>query len=549
MESPSAWDTHAELPRRREPALAGLGAFTVDREGRVTAWPVTAAQLFGRTARAMTGHDICDVLLTGPGQRDLVRRALAQVGSGEVFATTVAGGDLGEGRFAIRWEPLAGEGNGALVIAQRASVQPLPGWLSEATARIGTTLDLLDTAAEVVDTAVPRFADAAVIYIVERLLAADELGTTATGPGTAVRRLAGRMAGPGADLAGTLLRPGEVLVLGEDTPLADAMTTAEPVVFDQLDSQTAQRLGQQPGGQEAARRYTSFLAVPLAARGAVIGCALFGREPASPPFHQGDLVPASELASRAAVCIDNARLYQRERRTTLALQQSLIASRPQAPAGMEVAHHYLPVGGSVLGGDWHDIVTLRDGRVMLIVGDAMGHGPEAAAVMVQLRTAAHTLADLGLPPAQLLGRLDRMVTDIATAPYATCVAAIVDPGAHTCLVVQAGHMPPVVTLPGAEARMLDLPPGLPLGLGNESFEVTEIELPPGAVLALYTDGLVESRDRALDDGLAALQHALTGAFAQPGSALDDACHAITRGLRGRGEDDITLLLARIVPAA
>ena len=543
VKSPGARDTNPDLPRRREPALAGLGAFIVDRDGRVTAWPVTASQLFGRPARTMTGQDICDVLMTGPGQRELVGRALAQVGLGEVFTTTVAGGNLGEGRFAIRWEPLA-EGS-ALVIAQRASSQPLPGWLSEATARIGTTLDLLDTAAEVVDTAVPRFADAAVIYIAERLLAADELGTAATGPGTAVRRLAGRAAGSGAGLTGTLLHPGEVLALGQDMPLAHVMATAEPVLFDQLDSETTERLGRHPGGLDAARRYTSFLAVPLAARGTVIGCALFGRETASPPFHQGDLALASELGSRAAVCIDNARLYQRERRTTLALQQALVASRPQAPAGMEVAHHYLPVGHNVLGGDWHDIITLPDGRVMLIVGDTMGHGPEAAAVMVQLRTAAHTLADLGLPPVQLLARLDRMVTGMATAPYATCVAAIVDPRACTCLVIQAGHMPPVVTLPGREAEVLDLPPGLPLGLGNDTFEATQISLPPGAALALYTDGLVESRNRPLDDGLATLQRVLTATFSQPVSELDDACQAVTRAMREQGEDDITLVLARI----
>ena len=256
---------------------------------------------------------------------------------------------------------------------------------------------------------------------------------------------------------------------------------------------------------------------------------------------------AGDLASRAAVCIDNARLYHRERRTALALQRALLPGRPRVPAGMEVAHRYLPVGASVVGGDWHDIVPLPGGKAALIVGDAMGHGPEAAAVMVQLRTAAHLLADLELEPGQVLRRLDRMAAGMATAPFATCIATVIDPAGSSCVAAQAGHLPPVLVLPGGATRVLDLPPGLPLGLGAESFEATQISLPPGATIALYTDGLVESRTRSLDDGLAALQDALSSALARPGGTLGGACGMVTQMLRDHGEDDITLVLARIRP--
>jgi GAF domain-containing protein len=530
------------LPRRREPDLAGLATFTLDSRGRVTSWSVTATRLFGHPAAAVAGRDVCDVLMTGPGQRELVSLALSEVAAGRVWTATVAGGRLGEGRFAIRWEPLGGLGGGAVVVVQRAWPQPAPSWLSEATARIGSSLDLAQTAAEVAEAAVPGFADLTIIYAAERLLAADEL--TPPPVGAAVRRLAARRAGHPPDVADKMMRTGEVLVLGPDTPGSQAMAVGGPVLFDHLDGETARRLARQ-GYEKPATDFTSYMAMPLIARNVVVGCAIFGRTPASPAFNPGDVALAGELASRAAVCIDNARLYDQERRTAAALQQGLLPGQPHVPDGLEVAHRYLAVGASVIGGDWHDIVPLSGGRAALIVGDAMGHGPEAAAVMVQLRTAAHTLADLDLPPEQVLRRLDKMASEIAAAPFATCIYAVIDPLGASCEIVQAGHLPPVVVPPAGAAVMLDLPPGLPLGLGAESFQATRLNLPPGTTLALYTDGLVESRTRTIDAGLAALCHELSRALAQPGSTLGEASDAVTQELRHHREDDITLVLARI----
>jgi stage II sporulation SpoE-like protein/GAF domain-containing protein len=538
-------DGQPVLPRRREPDLAGLAAFTLDPAGRVVSWSVTATALFGHQARAAIGQHMCDVLMTGPGQRELVGHALAEVAAGRVWGTTVAGGALGEGRFAFRWEPMAGPGGAVLVVVQRAWPQRAPSWLSEATARIGSSLDLAETASEVADAAVPWFADAAAIYVIERLLAADEPASPRAGLGAAVRRLAARRSGQVEAVSDTLLPPGEVIVLGADSLRSRAMATGKPVLFS--------------GGPKIAAGCTSFLAMPLIARGAVVGCAVFGRAPASPAFNPGDVALADALASRTAVGIDNARLYERERRTALALQRGLLPGQPDIPAGIEVAHSYLPVGDHVVGGDWHDIVPLPDGRAALIVGDAMGHGPEAAAVMVQLRTAAHTLAELGLPPGQVLRKLDAMAAGMDTAgmdamargtaaPFATCVYAVIDPSGAASGIVQAGHLPPVLVLPDGGTEVLDLPPGLPLGLGAGSFETTRLCLTPGATLALYTDGLVESRIRPIDDGLAALRGALSSALAGPGSTLDDACRTVTQLLCEHGEDDITLMLARTRPA-
>jgi serine phosphatase RsbU (regulator of sigma subunit) len=546
------------LPRRREPDLSGLATIALDTAGRVVSWSVTATALFGYPAREVVGRDVCDVLLTGPGQRELVARALDEAAAGQVHTATVAGGSLGEGRFALRWEPLAGPGEGAagtetvLMIATRAWPQPVPSWLSQATARIGSSLDLVETASEVVEAAVPGFADAAVIYAAERLLAAGELEPRRAGHGAAVRRLAARLAGQDEAVIATVLPIGEVLVLGEDTLRSRAMATGEPVLSGQLDRETAERLARVPGGRQVAEQYSSLLAMPLIARGVVVGCATFGRAPASPAFNPGDIALASELASRAAVCLDNARLYDRERRIALALRRGLLPGRPLIPDGLEVAPVYQPVGDNVVGGDWHDIVPLSGGRAALMVGDAMGHGPEAAAIMVQLRTAAHTLASLELPPEQVLRRLDAMAAGmdpaaegLTAAPFATCIYAVIDPSGGTGEIARAGHLPPVLAQPGGATEVLDLPAGLPLGLGTGTFQSTRVSLAPGATLALYTDGLVENRARPIDGGLAALRHALSSVLARPGSALDDSCQKVTQMLREHGEDDITLMLARI----
>ena len=523
-----------------------MAAFTLDSGGRVASWPVSAERLFGHPASEVGGRDVCDVLMTGPGQRELAGEALAEVAAGRVWTATMSMAFAGgSGPVAVRWEPLGGPDAGVLVIGQHVSPGVGPGWLREAADRIGTTLDLPRTAREVADVAVPAFADAVAIFVFERLLAADEPVSPQAGHGAVVRRLVARLAGQPTSVTDSVLRPGEVLVFEDESPSFRAMNTRSPVLFDRLDDESAERVGRRPGGRDLTSGYASWLSVPLVAQGVVLGCATFGRAPQSPDFGPADIAAAGELASRAAVCIDNARLYHRERRTAFALQRGLLPAEPRVPAGVEVAHLYLPVGASMVGGDWHDIVALPGGRVALVVGDAMGHGPEAAAVMVQLRTATHLLAGLDLPPAELLATLDTMVAGMPASPYATCICAVIDIGASTAVIAAAGHPPPVLALPGGSTEVLAVPAGLPLGLSAGTFEVAQVTLPPGATLALYTDGLAESRTRPLDDGIAALRDALGSVLDQPGTSLDSASETISQALRQRGEDDITLVLARI----
>ena len=294
------------------------------------------------------------------GQRQLVAHALAEVAAGRVWATTVAGGDLGEGRFAIRWEPMAEPGAGALVIAQRASPQPSPGWLSEAVAQIGSTLDLTQTASEVVGAAVPGFADAAVLYVAERLLAAGELTSHRSGQGVAVRRLAARVSGPDRTApavlppGGALLQRGHAQLAGDGDRRAGAVRptwTTRP----RSGPPAAPAAGRSPPATPPSWRCRS----PPAAW--CVGCAVFGRAAASPAFSPRDIALAGELAARAALGIDNARLYHRERRTALARCSAgcCPAGRRSRP-GWRLRNCYLPVGVSVVGGDWHDIVPLPE---------------------------------------------------------------------------------------------------------------------------------------------------------------------------------------------
>ncbi len=407
----------------------------------------------------------------------------------------------------------------------------------------GCSLDLASTAREVIGVAVPGFADAAVLYLPERVVTAGEVAWHRDGHAR-MRPLAAGPDGQPNAVAGRLMPPCELLTAGEDSPAFRAMAGRRPVTF-----RRPARAGERPADDPAAGEPDSFLAAPLVARESVLGCAVFART-AGPVFGPADVAQARELASRAALCIDSARLYDRQRRTAAALQRGLLPGRPRVPAGLEIAHRYLPTGGSIIGGDWYDVVSLPGGRAALIVGDAMGHGPEAAAVMVQLRSVAHTLTSLDLPPGEVLRRLDRAAAEMTSTSFATCVCAVLEPSAGSCVIAQAGHHPPLLVLPDGATRVLDLPPGLPLAVGAQAvpppFEQTRIGLPPGATLALYTDGLVEGRTRPLDRGMTALRDALGSALARPGATLDGASAAVAGSLRVRDEeDDVTLVLARV----
>ena len=414
------------------------------------------------------------------------------------------------------------------------------GLMSDAGLRLGATLDLFDTARQIADITVPRFADVTAVFVLERLGAGEPPERAGRGQIVARRLLTG-FSRAGGFTENPAFPRGEIMAFRDGTPCARCVVTGSPIRFTDSGSALPAAARRPGGAASPLASHAWFLTVPLATRGVVHGFLVFARGSAAGRFTDRDVDLARELSAVAAVSIDNALLYSREQRIADALQHGLLPGDLATPDGIEVTHRYRPAGGQIVGGDWCDIIPLPKGRSALIVGDAMGHGAEAAAVMAQLRAAANALAGLDLPPGAVLRRLDEMAARLNNATFATCVYAVLDPAAGSCVITVAGHLPPVLATPDGATELIDIPAGLPLGLGAEAFGTAEVPLAPGAVLALYTDGLVESRARSFDEGIEALRDALAGCQ----GPLPGICDAVVGRLWERGEDDTTLVLARI----
>ena len=427
--------------------------------------------------------------------------------------------------------------------------------LNEVGTQVGSTLDVARTAQEMADVAVGRLADFITVDLVDWLFSGEEPPRSAES-GVALRRAAQQSVLPG--IPESVIKPGAVDRYPESSPPARCLTTGRATLHQVHDAAITEWQYGDPERAAVVRTFGvhSVMVVPLTARGITLGVAVFVRHQHPKPFEHDDLLLAEEIASRAAVSVDNARRYTRERTTALALQRSLLPHRFAGQAAVEVASRYLPARSQAgVGGDWFDVIPLSGARVALVVGDVVGHGLRASATMGRLRTAVRTLADVDLPPDELLVHLDDLVTHLAaeedtgadpgtevfTDLIATCLYVVYDPVARRCTAATAGHPPPALVGPDGIAHLIDLPSGPPLGLGGLPFEPTEWSVPEGTLLALYTDGLVEAPDRGLDEGLALLLHSLERHHGE----LEPTCDALLETLLPkRPVDDIALLLAR-----
>ncbi|MFT2014439.1 SpoIIE family protein phosphatase [Streptomyces sp. 796.1] len=313
----------------------------------------------------------------------------------------------------------------------------------------------------------------------------------------------------------------------------------------------------------------SVMTAPLHARGILSGRVTVWRTEAVAPFDAEDLTLLEEVAARAGLAVDNARRYTRERRAAVKLQRSLLPPALTDVVAAETASVYLPTDASRgVGGDWFDVIPLSSARVALVVGDVVGHGLQATATMGRLRTAVRTLADLDVDPEELLTHLDDLVLQLTVeadsdrpgvedgAPNsltdsvgASCLYITYDPVTRHCVMASAGHPPPALICADGTARFIDLDPGPPLGVSSLPFEITELVLPPGSVLALYTDGLVERGAGDVDEGMAELRARLVRAdvLNRPLAGLPQ--EIVSELPPSRLADDVTLLLARtrVVP--
>ncbi|MFI1832815.1 SpoIIE family protein phosphatase [Streptomyces olivaceoviridis] len=422
--------------------------------------------------------------------------------------------------------------------------------LNEASVRIGTTLDVTRTAQELADMCVPVLADFVTIDLLDPQEYGGEPPARITAP-VRLRRAAHQSVLP--DLPEVVVQPGTTEEYPALSPQADSMTAGRTITASVSAGDLDQWLAWHPVRGERVRRYGihSSMSVPIQARGLTLGVAVLTRHRRPDPFTADDVLLAEEITARAAVCIDNARRYSRERETALALQRSLLPRSLPRTAALDASSRYLPAARAGVGGDWFDVIPLSGLRVAMVVGDVVGHGIQASATMGRLRTAVRTLADIDLAPDELLTHLDDLVLRLSEDAGAegspgevgaTCLYAVYDPVSRRCALARAGHPPPVLLRPGGRPQQLDLPAGPPLGLGGLPFESTEVDLPEGTVLALYTDGLVQSRERDLD----ASRELLHRALGRDTDSLDEACdfvlHALLPG--GAAPDDVALLLAR-----
>ncbi|HSA48775.1 MAG TPA: SpoIIE family protein phosphatase [Yinghuangia sp.] len=290
----------------------------------------------------------------------------------------------------------------------------------------------------------------------------------------------------------------------------------------------------------------SYLAVPVVSRtGEGLGSFAFSH---SKPdiFTERDEQLALGIASQAASAIENARLYRSVRDTAVRLQRSLLPPELPDIETLEIACRYLPgARGSQVGGDWFDVIPLSAGRVALVIGDVMGRGLAAAAVMGQLRTAVRAYAVMDLPPAQVMRHLNRLMAGMGSEDQiTTCVYAVYDPDQDVIRWSNAGHLPPAVISADGEVRLLDDDLGVPLGVDGTPFDDADARFRAGDRLLLYTDGLVERHDASLADRLLLFTAAVDGAARNPGG-VQDTCDRLMSGmLTGREHDDVALLLVR-----
>jgi PAS domain S-box-containing protein len=287
----------------------------------------------------------------------------------------------------------------------------------------------------------------------------------------------------------------------------------------------------------------SAMVVPLRAREKTLGALTLVAAESGRRFTSDDLDVAEDLARRAALAVDNAMLYAREHRAAVTLQRSLLPrDLPRLP-GLQLAARYLPAGvGADVGGDWYDTIDLADGRLHLVVGDVAGRGIRAASVMGQLRNALRAYVLDGCAPQEAVGRLNRLARTFESSEMATLVHISFDLRERQAECVRAGHPPPLIRHPNGEVTELAIGGSLPIGVSQGPCPTTTVQIEPGSLVLMYTDGLVERREDGIKPGLEKLKRALRAGPAEPEPCLDFVLHTLTPD---GAEDDVALLLMRV----
>lgn len=282
------------------------------------------------------------------------------------------------------------------------------------------------------------------------------------------------------------------------------------------------------------------MTVPLLAHGRLYGVLLAVRH--GSVFSDRDTAVTHYATRLAAVHLRHSRQHNAIRSTVLSLQRALLAEPGRPHPNLDLATRYLPSGGSVLvGGDWFETVRLHFGRTLLVVGDVMGHGLDAAVDMNAYRSMLRYVASTDLPPHRVLRRLDAAVAEDGSRRPATCLLVQVDPTRGTAKLASAGHLPPAVFAGDGSGELLHLPVGPPLGTGVGGYEAATRALAPEDTLVMFTDGLVERREEDIDVSLARL----AGLRMPPGAGVDEVLDEVLARLDAQhAQDDVAVMAAR-----
>ncbi|CCK25253.1 hypothetical protein BN159_0874 [Streptomyces davaonensis JCM 4913] len=346
------------------------------------------------------------------------------------------------------------------------------------------------------------------------------------------------------------LAPFDGVSLDRRLPGVETLTSGRPLFFDSMQQLRDAYPGIALDATEGARAF-----LPLIASGRPVGSCILGFDrPRS--FSTEEKAALTALAGLIAHAMEKAQRYESEATLARGLQQALLPRRLSAHPLMETAGRYLPATqGMEIGGDWYDVVAAGDG-LALVIGDVQGHGVQAAATMGQLRTAVRAFALGDRPPDEVLSGTNRLLIDIDSGLFASCCYIRLDPVTGVARAARAGHLPPLLRRPDGRTHRVDLPGGVVLGVDPQAhYPVTELVIDPGAVLALYTDGLVERPGWDIDDGIGGLRVALARSGAPlgrpDGQSLAKIADRLTATARHTADrpDDIALLLAtrRSVP--
>jgi len=535
----------------------------IDRSGRIVQHDRTAPKILARDTDALLGVHLSDITanpsdkVTGVGIGILLEAMKSEREGNTVLTIALAGGQSADA--VVTAKPMqTGTSDVAAFVIMQIPVPSAERFVDPALMRDillrdtrgpveEDTLDFSDLAKKMTAQLVPTFCTAAEVLVLESLIGENEVPTHGPDANVPVRRL--HLRNDEENPAWNSAFPvGEILRYPPGSPYTRAIESGQPVL-EHATADSAKKLAKSwrrnPVGGLLSD--VSMLILPLIFRGTVLGLFCCFREAGSRRFDRYDAEMGMEFASRSAVFFNHATRYNREHATALTLQRAMLPTGLTYPSSVEVRHRYLPGSELVeVGGDWYESIRLPGARVALVVGDVAGHGVRAAVTMGRLRTAIQTLAMLELPPAESLQQLDELMQNIGEREphFATCAYAVYDGVTGEIELAVAGHLPPLLVHPDGRNEYLEVTPSPPLGIGNGVVDTQVIGVSDGSLFVLYTDGLVESRDRDISDGLDRLQAAFgEGA---PEKDLEDLCKTALEGVYTDAKrDDIAVLIAKL----